>query len=298
MKWLDQFAAKNAWSNVLGLSRSLLALGTFLTLLFNPISELFSGSIPSADFLGISIFHLLSPQLATAKLLCLCILALVIIGWRPRYTAVFHWWISYSFANSANILDGGDHICVILTALLLPICLTDNRKWHWQVHEKSFPDSISFASRSITAQVAIFVIKIQISFIYLHSAVAKTMVTEWMDGTALYYWFTHPVFGANEFIETIISPLIYNEFFSTYITWLVIIFEFSLFAGILMDSKLKPYFMILGIFFHFLIFVIHGLFTFFLTMTGALILYFAPTHTLEIIAKPVLIFKKYKKNEK
>ncbi len=282
---LEKFSSRNVWGNYLGLSRSSIAFGTFLTLVFNPLAELITGSGPSTDPLGISIFTILSQHLTLAKVISLSILALVVIGWRPRYTSVFHWWITYSFASSANIIDGGDHISVILTSLLLPLCLTDSRKWHWQSLENINTTTIKFAATSITAQIAIFIIKIQISFIYLHSAVAKTRVTEWMDGTALYYWFKHPVFGGNDFILPILSPLINNEFISTYLTWFVIIFEFFLFAGIFMDNKLKPFFMALAISFHFLIFLIHGLSSFFFTMSGALILYFAPTYNSATITR-------------
>lgn len=287
MKIVESILAKNSWGNLLGLSRSLMALGTSLTLLFNSSHELLINGEPSRDPFGISIFFILKQHIAIATLLSLVILIFTIIGWRPRITSIFHWWITYSFSNSFSSIDGGDHINTILTALLLPVCLTDSRKWHWDSIERMplYRMSLSLSVRSIIAQVSFLVIKIQISFIYLHSAVAKVAVEEWMNGTALYYWFTHPVFGANEYISTLLSFLIYNDFLLTYLTWLVILFEFCLFAGIFMDTKLKKYFLGLGLLFHFLIFLIHGLFTFFLIMAGVLILYFTPNDNSESITR-------------
>ncbi|MFH6682314.1 hypothetical protein RI119_04800 [Bacillus amyloliquefaciens] len=72
------------------------------------------------------------------KAVCICILILVVIGWRPRLTGFFHWWISYSFQNSAVTLDGGDQVAAVFTLLLLPLTLTDPRKWHWSPYEASF----------------------------------------------------------------------------------------------------------------------------------------------------------------
>lgn len=59
-------------------------------------------------------------------------------------------------------------------------------------------------------------------------------------------------------------------------TWGTIIFEFLLFAGIVMDKQYKKRFLILGLLFHFSIFLIHDLASFFCTMCGCLILYFIP----------------------
>jgi len=285
MDYIERVSLKFVWTNSVGLARSIIALSTLVTLIFNPFDQLFKEGIPSCDTLQISLFCLLRYSPILLKSLCIFILSLVILGWRPRITGVLHWWIAYSFANSGGSVDGGDHIGLILTTLLIPICLTDPRKWHWQffddIEEEKF--SYSFSSSSIIAQVTLFVIKLQVSFIYLHAAVAKVSVKEWMDGTALYYWFSHPVFGANDFLKPILMAFVKNEYISTYLTYVILILEFSLFAGIFMNTKLRKTFLILGILFHFGIFMIHGLFTFFLVMVGALILYFNPESSFRLL---------------
>jgi len=48
-------------------------------------------------------------------------------------TGALHWYVAYSFINSATVIDGGDHIASILAFLLLPVTLTDTRKWHWSM---------------------------------------------------------------------------------------------------------------------------------------------------------------------
>ncbi len=289
---INDISSRIVWKNSIGLARAILALATLLTLVFNSALDLFLDGIADCDSFQISIFCVLKDYPALAKGLSIFILLLVVSGWQPKATCIPHWWITYSFANSVATIDGGDHISTILTALLIPVCLTDFRKWHWHIIQQASP-SLLFSTRSIIAQTALFVIKIQISFIYLHSAVAKVSVKEWMDGTSLYYWFTHPVFGANNLVKPILSIIIYNDYLSTYLTWSVILFEFILFAGIFMSNRTSKVFLVLGVLFHFSIFIIHGLFTFFLVMTAALILYFRPMSNFKTLSRFLKV-----KNEK
>jgi antimicrobial peptide system SdpB family protein len=272
------------WTNYYGLARSLIALGTLLTLLFNSTSILFKAGIGKqylnyCDPLGISLYCLF--DLDTAKVISIVILFLVISGWRPMITGVLHWWTVYSFVNSATLLDGGDHIASIITLLLLPTTLTDTRKSHWQPHPMA---SKSYRSNfqkiiSVLAISSLIVIKIQISIIYLNAAVSKVSVPEWSDGSALYYWFSHPIFGYPEWLQFIIEPLIINRNAVFILTWGSILFEFFMFSGLMMNRKYKKYLMILGILFHFNILIVQGLVSFFFTMSGAIILYLGPMYS-------------------
>jgi antimicrobial peptide system SdpB family protein len=276
---IEQFSSTYAWRSSYGLARSFLALGTLLTLLFNPIDILLKPvggqAIVYCDRMGIGIFCLLANHLLVAQFICLLILMLVVIGWQPRWTGILHWWVAYSFTASLTVVDGGDHIATILTFLLIPITLTDDRKWHWQ-EGFSPSSSFSYGARSIICQLALFAIQIQVSIIYLHAATAKAHVDDWQNGTVLYYWFTHPIFGSPRYLDFIIQPIISNDFILTFLTWSIIFFEFSLFAGLYMNERLKVRFLQVGIAFHFGILLLHGLFSFFLTMCGALILFLKP----------------------
>lgn len=73
-------------------------------------------------------------------------------------------------------------------------------------------------------------------------------------------------------------PLLKNPYLVTGMTWGTLLLEILLFMGIAI-SKSEPkrkYLLCLGIGFHFLIGLFFGLWTFFITMTGALILYLGP----------------------
>jgi antimicrobial peptide system SdpB family protein len=120
------------------------------------------------------------------------------------------------------------------------------------------------------------VIRIQVSIIYLHAAIGKIAVTEWVDGTALYYWFTHPVFGVADSVRPWILPLLSHGAAVMAMTWGVIALELALFLGLVAERRYRTTLLVFGLAFHFGIFVVHGLFTFFVAMAAALILYLRP----------------------
>lgn len=273
----------NPWTNVYGLARSLLALSTFLTFAFTDVHVLFK---PALDIdqtpicIGFakhtSLFCLLQDHLGFAKILTLLILVVVLSGWRPRITGILQWWICYSFVNSSLLVDGGDHVNMTLSSLLLPITLTDHRRWHWLTMEKEHPLTSRVQIRRMVALLSFFLIRIQVAVIYLHAAVAKCAVTEWQNGTAVYYWLTDPQYGVPEWLQPVVFPLLRVPFIVTAITWGSVALEFALFAGLLAKKRYRIPLLWMGIIFHFGIAVMHGLISFSLSMIGALILFLRP----------------------
>lgn len=271
------------WTNVYGLARSALAFGTLLTLLFNDTTLLFrpaggelTGNFGREGMFGWSLFFLVPPEsLELARWVSVLVLLIVISGWRPRITGILHWWITFSLPASAVLVDGGDHIAAVLTLLLIPVTLTDGRKWHWSPPEEGRRGVASLIAGQI-AFSAFLVIRLQVALVYFHAGVGKMRVEEWSDGTALYYWFTHSAFGASPWLEPFLLPLLASPIIVTSLTWGVIIFELALFLGLAMEKRWWPYLLVLGIFFHLGIIVVHGLVSFFFSMAGALILYLRP----------------------
>jgi antimicrobial peptide system protein, SdpB family len=269
-----------AWSNVYGLARTILALGTMLTLLLNGTDMLFVATnhvTSRCDALNISLYCIL-PDLEVSRWISIFVLFLVVIGWKPMVTGLLHWYVAYSFISSATVIDGGDHIASIITLLLVPVTLTDTRAWHWSTVSPGHTilDQVWYPAKSLLALSCLVVIKIQVAVIYLNSAVGKTFVDEWKDGTAIYYWFKHPLFGYPSWLRPILEPLILDGSLVFLLSWGTIIFELILFAGLFMDKRLKKWLLVSGVLFHFLTVLIHGLGSFFFTMTAALILYLSP----------------------
>ena len=270
------------WTNVYGLARTVLALGTLVNLVCDDVDVLFrpigvgmaetAGALPLAR---LSLFSILSGgHLEQARWLGIVILLVVASGWRPRLTGLLHWWVTCSFAASCIVVDGGDQVAANLTLLLLPVTLTDARRFHW-----SRPAAIAGPAQAIAALVArsaLLVTRIQVGVIYMVAFVSKIAVDEWANGTVVYYWFLHPVFGLSDWRRTLLLPLLTRPASVMLLTWGALAMEALLFMGLLIDRRHRPALLVAGILFHAGIALVHGLITFGLAMTAALILYLRP----------------------
>ena len=276
--WVD---GVNPWTNVYGIARTLLALGTAITLIFNHPNTLFRPGSGLVEYpvcqspWTIGIFCLLSSHLGVARVLAAIVLLVVASGWRPRWTAIPHWWISFSLQTSALTIDGGDQVAAVLTLLLLPIALTDKRRWHWQHVDPETTISLGTAMRRLVALSALIAIRIQVAAIYLHAAVAKWSVTEWADGTILYYWFSDPFIGVAGWMKPLILPVMTSPLVAAF-TWGSIFLELMLFMALVMPKEKWRIMLIAGIVFHTAIAITMGLISFGLSMVAALILYLRP----------------------
>lgn len=265
----------NVHTNLFGLARSILAFTLLITLLFNPVEVLFSGSLAYEARIvpGIhqySIFHLFRNDLWLAKWISILVLLIVGSGWRPRWTGLLHWWIAFSFFASCPIVDGGDQIGAILSFYFIPFTLSDTRKWHWSARLRKPNYYINGLNHFFLISI-----RVQASVIYFFAAAEKLAVAEWKNGTVIYYWLNHSTFGMNEGLRFLVDPIIESPFVAL-ITWSVLILEVLLAMALLAPARFRSKLFPLGIGFHFLILIFHGLFTFFFYMTALLILYLYP----------------------
>jgi antimicrobial peptide system SdpB family protein len=282
---IGRLAGIDPWTNVYGTARSLLALSTLLTLAFTSEEVLFKPAldienVPVCVGLGgrLSLFCLLEDRLTLARWIAIGILVVVLSGWRPRITGLLHWWVCVSLVNSVLLIDGGDHVTLVLSFLLLPIALTDPRRSHFarRPRVEEAPRSPGEAIRRLVAVFAHLAIRFQLAVLYLHAAFAKCGVPEWQNGTAIYYWLVDPQYGAAEWLQPMILPLLRLPYVLTPVTWGVIALEFALFAGLLAERRYRPILLAAGLSLHLAIAVMHGLISFSLAMAGALILFLRP----------------------
>jgi antimicrobial peptide system SdpB family protein len=270
------------WTNVYGLARTLLALATAGTLTFSATETLFrpAAGLPPAPYCTgvgrISLFCLVpNDRLWIARWVSVAILLVVASGWRPRFTALLHWWISFGLYVTITIPDGGDQATAVLTLLMLPIAFTDPRRWHWQALPESTPTLTGHAVQ-LLALSALLVIRLQVAGIYLNSSLAKLAVTEWRDGTAVYYWIGQPVFGAPGWLHGSLLAVASTSLGVIAMTWGPLFLEFALAIAIVMPRRTWKYLLVLGILFHGFIALMMGLLSFSIAMSGALILYLRP----------------------
>ena len=271
------------YSNVVGVSRSLLALGTLLTLLFNSSATLIQRNIEGTPFnpmldpaekinqfnffllLGVEYFDLM-------RIAAILILMLVISGYYIKISCLLHWWISISFFFSSSVIDGGDQIAAVLSFFLIPLCLTDKRKNHWENIEPYI------SSKNLFGIFSVFLIRLQVAFIYLHAAVGKFEVEEWMNGTALYYWLNHSFFGSSDHLLPWINTILRYDWIVTMSTYGVLAFELALFLALAASKRYRKTLLPWAIAFHFLIIIFHGIFSFFFSIVAGLIIYLYPTN--------------------
>jgi antimicrobial peptide system SdpB family protein len=270
---------KNVFTNVYGLARSLMALGTLATLLLTDphsyFNDMFFKIGPPSGTIFPNFFYLFGQEnLYVAVGVASLILLWVISGYLPQITGILHAWIIYSFFTGSIIIEGGDQISQIIAILLIPITLFDKRINHWS--NKDFflyerPKAIAYFCYS-----TIVIIQVQMSILYLFAGADKLHVNEWVEGSAFYYWFNNRPFGANNVVHFIFDPLITNHYLSPLVNWGVIVLELFLFAAIFMREQQKITLFYFAVTFHFMIVVVHGLSSFFLAMAGGLILYLLP----------------------
>ncbi len=282
---IGSMLAVDPWTNVYGVARSLLALGTLLTLastadeiLFKPALDI--EQVPVCVGVGsrVSLFCVLQDDVGLARWVAILIMLVVVSGWRPRITGVLHWWVCFSLVNSVLLVDGGDHVGLVLSFLLLPMTLTDDRRWHFERRPHAQDERVApaEAARRLIAAFGHLAIRVQLAVLYLHAAFAKCAVTEWQNGTAIYYWLIDPQYGVAEWLQPLVFPLLRLPYVVAPVTWGVIAFEFLLFAGLLAERRFRPYLLGGGLLLHLSIALFHGLISFSLAMTGALILYLRP----------------------
>jgi len=246
-----------------------------VVMLFNPVEVLFPSLEMKSVFWAVNpikewvLFSLFGVK--AGKIISILILLSVIIGFIQQITSILHWWVAFSFMNYCPFINGGDEIHSILTLFLIPICVSDNRLNHWQKAK-----NIKKPIKNFISNTTLFVIKVQVSIIYLHAAVGKLFETDWLNGTGLYYWFNNSFFGMPDFLSNTVNYFLSIGWFSLFSTWAVIVLELLLAGGLIINPKYKHTLYLMGVSFHLLIFLMIGLFSFASVMIAGLTLYLYP----------------------
>ena len=260
--------------SIVGFSRSILAAGMLLTLLFNdinfviPASHLQSLNLHSLKFRCNFFLLFNSSHLVVTQMLAIIFMLLIIAGYFMQITALFHFWVAASFFMIRPIVGGGDEINMLLTLLFIPVCLFDKRKNHWHRPVET---------NNIIQNVFLLIIKLQVAFIYFDSVYDKLHVKEWKEGTAMYYWFTHNFYGLHPAVLNIVEPLLKSRPVLILATCGTLAIEAFLAAALLFPARFRLSLLKLAIIFHFSILLIHGLASFFFAMSAGLFLYLYPS---------------------
>lgn len=285
-RWARPRLAVPPWSSGLGLARTALALGSAATLAATGPGVLFDPSNAGGtcgDLRAAGLFCAVPAGGGQLARWCgVLVLLVVASGWRPRVTAIPHWYVSWSLLSNAVVPDGGDQLTAILTLLLVPIGLTDGRRWHWQRPPDTGP---AIGTGRVVAGTALMLIQIQVAVVYFQSSVAKLGVREWSDGTAMFYFLRHPLFGSPPWLRPITDTLTGSPLGVALLTWSPLAIELALALAILTGPRSRRALLVTGIAFHGVIALTMGLVSFAVAMTGALLLYLLPVGTHIDVAK-------------
>ncbi|MCK1794823.1 hypothetical protein MTQ01_02045 [Streptomyces sp. XM4193] len=268
-------------NRVTGLARTLLALSTAATLLFTPPEHLMyvgpertSGRLCGGFNGDIGLFCLApADRMEWARWLAVAVLLVVASGWRPRWTAIPHWWISFSVFATSNVMEGGDQVAAITTLLLVPICLTDPRRLHWDRSTAPARSAAAHAVGAITAHLALRLIWAQACVIYLQASVSKLGGDEWRDGTTVWYWATSGSFGVPGALDGPVSRLFAQGWAVAGATWGTLVVEFALAWCLAAGRFPRRVGLVCGLALHASIAVLLGLPAFSLIMGALLLLY-------------------------
>ncbi|MFI5825308.1 sporulation-delaying protein SdpB family protein [Streptomyces rishiriensis] len=272
------------WTNVYGLARTLVALGTAGTLaassaetLFRPVATI--GDYPLCTSTTAASVFCLAPHnythLAWIKWACVLVLLVVASGWRPRFTALPHVYINYSVFSGIAIADGGDQVALILSMLFVLPAIGDKRRWHWEPQQQA-SESRTAPLLALLGTSALVMVRLQMVVIYFQAAVAKLPHAEWQDGTAMWYWGSNLDFGPAPWLNTLIAPIIATPLGVALMTWIPLSIELSLAIGLLLPQRQRWWVMSAGLLFHLSIALIMGLWSFALAMAGGILVLCQP----------------------
>lgn len=254
--------------------RSLLALGTILTLSVNPAGLLLHvpSGIHTETFcesvhrLGAFCIGADSPDLTRVSLILLSIPAL--IGFLPQFAGPLHFYAAFSLSSNTAGIEGGDQLTVNLSALLILISVVKWQKWGW-VNSRNRE-----ATRFIISNVGLIAARLQVAYVYFEAAMVKLGNEIWADGTALWYWVQNTGFGASEYVSGIFQEILRHPILSLAFSWGTIFLELLLFLGILFarEKWIRKIVLVSGILLHLSFAILMGLITFCIVMVAALLL--------------------------
>ncbi|WP_410673706.1 sporulation-delaying protein SdpB family protein [Amycolatopsis sp. cmx-4-68] len=273
--WTDLVRAVDRFeprSRPLAVGRSLLALASGCLLVFSPDRALFPRTAgvtdgPVCDGIGrVSMWCLAESSgvdLQVCRVLALAVLAVVALGYRPRWTCVPHWYVTYSLSTAMALPDAGDQVIRILTLLLVPICLGDDRRWQWW--PPPAPMSAAWRGRAYAAQLFVRVLGVTI---YAEASLSKLAVPAWRDGTAGYYWLVHPHYGSVFGIRPPVGTILQQGIGVSVVTWGALATELTLALCLLGSGRVRRAGWALAIGMHGAIALLMGFTTFAMTMVG------------------------------
>ncbi|MEU2778849.1 sporulation-delaying protein SdpB family protein [Streptomyces sp. NPDC007162] len=266
---LSGFDFRSRW---FGVGRSLICFAELTVVLITPSKALLTPVLTISDgarcggVRAASAYCLVggTSHAEHARWILVAVLLVAAIGYRPRWTAIPQLWAVYSIAVSITVPDGGESVGMIMSLLMLPIALTDNRTWQWNP-----PTEPLSPSGHAVAYAAFWAVRLQLAYIYLDTAISKFGVADWANGTAEYYFLRDNMFGV---AKPWAGPLLALSKYPLVVigmTWGALVVELLIALCILGSDRWRKVGLVLDILLHGSIILLMGLWSFALVMIGS-----------------------------
>ena len=181
--------------------------------------------------------------------------------------------MSWSLNTGTVTMDGGDQATAAVTLLLVPLCLSDPRAWHWSAGVGG-GNAVSQAVARSLGHWSLMLVRLQVALIYIEACFGKLWVAQWRNGTALYWVFNLPEYGLPPWWRQVLLPMITgHQWILISMTWATLVLEFLLAVAVVITPRLRERVLPAGIGFHVVIALLMGIPSFSMAMSGALILY-------------------------
>jgi antimicrobial peptide system SdpB family protein len=252
------------------LGRTAIAFAQLLTLTLTSWANLTAdvlGRVPSSYCDGprwISLFCIGSdaPD-ELGRWLAVVVCVAVIAGVLPRWVSLLHAWVAVSMAVSLSLPDGGEAVAVFSCALLIGVVAPDGRAFAWRpAASRARPTLVAV---SYAASLALC---LQMAGIYFESGLAKLAVSDWANGSAVYYIARDPMFGGTGALGGLLQLATAHPAGTALFTWGTIALECLVAVSLLLPSRCKRYGLAGIIVMHAGIAVVMGLWSFSLIMIG------------------------------
>ncbi|MCI1020404.1 hypothetical protein HWD99_17395 [Microbacterium sp. C5A9] len=277
--FLAQIAAFPGWHLPLAAGRTIIALAQISILLFTPAAALF---VPIANgqaespcirpLLAISPYCWFPDDRQLVSTVVIVVLLWVASGFLPQVTGFVHAWLSFSFAQTISLPDGGDYVAQVTTLFLAFVSIGHRRWWYWQRSPAASPRALNVPM----AVGAMWAVRAQVAWIYLNSGLSKVSVSEWQEGSAIYYVARMEWFGASGPIGDLFLWATSMPAVALAISWGTIIGECAIAVFILLPGRWPAVAFAISAALHLAIIVAIGLFSFGWIMIGAVMSAAAP----------------------
>ncbi|MFI9379824.1 hypothetical protein [Kutzneria sp. NPDC052558] len=243
-----------------------------LSIVFTPDSALLgtTSGLPAAgscDGLGsLSLWchsNALPGGALTARSLSICVLVVAMSGYRPRWTCIPQWYVTFSVGSSIFTELGVDSAAKAMTLLLIPICLGDRRVWQWQ--RPADPVSPGWRGAAFASHL---VIRLQVFIIYATAVVSKLTDSSWQHGVAMYFVANDPTYGFPPSLRALLDPLLSTYWLVAALSWSVVAIQGVIAVTIIGTRRMRLIALCCSTALHLAIGVLMSLPTFSLAMIG------------------------------